>query len=285
MKILWTFDPFAKNKDLSLLGKNLINKLFGKNDSLEVIYVASNAETQLATSYGISEKNRYCDYPKKLIQEQLKKLLLRKMPVIVLSEMGLSLTKIVKKVVGYAQKNRIDLIVIATNSRKILPKFIFGSFAETLIHISNCDLLIYHQKTKFNPNRPVSIIYAHDFSEKGAIGLLRAAEYAKKWNCLLIVVHVAIPPAGMDLSEFKQNMQKRALKIEKMMAKQNIECRVRLEYEIAPISDTVLRIANESKADLIAITAQANKLSVFLGGSITRQVLRETKLPTLVLKV
>lgn len=285
MKIVWAFDPFAKNKDLSLLGKNLISKLFGKSDSIELVYVASNMEAELAISYNVSEKARYFDYPKKLIKEQLKKLALKKIDITVLFEKSLSLSKIVKKIVEYTQKNQIDLIVVATNSKKLLPKFIFGSFAETLIHISSCDLLIYHQKTKFNLLRPTNILYAHDFSEKGAIGLLKAAEYAKKWNCVLTVVHVPIPPAGVELSAFKENMQKRVLKIERSMGQEKVKCRILLEYEIAPISEILLRIAGETKANLIALTAQSNKLSAFLGGSITRQVLRETKLPTLVLKV
>ena len=68
MKILWTFDPFEKNKQLHEFGKNLVQHLFDKKDSIEILYVASNAEAQLATAFNIPAKRRYSSYPKELIK-------------------------------------------------------------------------------------------------------------------------------------------------------------------------------------------------------------------------
>jgi nucleotide-binding universal stress UspA family protein len=285
MKILWTFDPFDKNTELNNLGKDILSKYFGKKDSLEIVYVASNAQAELATAYNIPIEKRYSDYPKKLIKEQLKKLSLKKIKIEVLSEKSLSLTSTVKKVVDYTKKNKTDLIVIASNSKKLLPRFVLGSFAETIVHLSACDLLIYHQKTKFKSKAPANIVYAHDFSIKGSSGLEKVVEYAKKWNSVLTIVHVPVPEAGIDFHEFQEITQKRVQKLKKSLEAQKVKCSIYLEYEVRPITETLLDIAAITKADIIAVTAQSNKLSAFLGGSITRQILRESLLPTLVLKV
>jgi nucleotide-binding universal stress UspA family protein len=285
MRVLWTFNPFDKNKELHKLGKKILDNLFDKKDTLEAIYVASSAEVELATSYNIPANKRYSDFPKKLIKDQLKKLSLMDIDVEVLSEKSLSLTSTVKKVVEYSKKKKFDLIVIATNSKKLLPRFVFGSFAESIVHLAICDLLIYHQKIKFNSKTPSNIIYAHDFSTKGTIGLERAVEYVKKWNSALTIVHIPVPEIGMDLQEFKEKTQKQVQKIEKLMKNQDINYKIYLEYEIMPISDIILNIARKTNGSIIAVAAQSNKLSALLGGSITRQILRESLLPTLVLKI
>ena len=285
MKILWAFTPFDQNENLHKIGKKIITTLFNKKDSYEVIYVASNAEAELATAFNIPVKDRYLNYPKKLIQAQLKKLSIKKMKVNILSENSISLTATVKKVVTYSKENKTSLIIIATNSKKFLPRAILGSFAETLVHLSVCDLLIFHQKTKLNSKAVENIIYAHDFSPKGTKGLEKVIVYVKKWNSLLTVVHVPIPEIGMELHEFKVNTDKKVLKLENYLKKHKVRYVITLEYKISPISETLISIAGKSKGSIIALTAQTNQLAALLGGSVTRQVLRESILPTLVLKV
>ncbi|MDO9184328.1 MAG: universal stress protein [Bacteriovorax sp.] len=285
MKVLWTFNPFDKNRELQIAGEKLFTAWFGRNNTLEVVYVASNAESNLATSFAIPTVKRYSEYPKKIIQNQLKKLKLEKAKIEVLFEKSLSLSASVKKIVDYTKLKKIDLILIATNSKKLLPRVVFGSFAETLVHLSSCDLLIFHQKTKFKTHMPTQIIYAHDFSIKGANGLDKIIEYTKLWSANLYIIHVPVPEVGIELHDFKNQVQKRAKKLQKILENEKIKFRIDIKYEIHPISDILMDSAKKIKADLIAVTAQSSKLSAFLGGSVTRQVLRESSVPTLVLKV
>jgi nucleotide-binding universal stress UspA family protein len=285
MKILWTFDPFEKNVELHNVGENICSHLFGSKDQVKVIYVASNTETMLATAYNIPEKKRYSEFPKKLIKEQLKNLSIKVSSVDVLFERTLSLTSIVKKVVDFTQINDTDMVIIASKSKKDLPHFIFGSFAETFVHLATCDLLIYHQKSQVHSQAPQNIIYAHDFTPKGFLGLERIIEYAKKWKSFLTIVHVPVPVAGVELHEFKKRIQKQASKIEKILEKHNIKGKIYLDYEVKPIAEILVDISVKTNADFISVTAQTKRLATLLGGSVTRQVLRESKLPTIVLKV
>ncbi len=285
MKILWPFDPFDKNKKLCTFGKILVNTLFDKRDSFEVAYVASNAEVGLATAYDIPIKERYNEFPKKMIQEQLKDLSLTKTKINILSEKNINLTSSVSRLVKYSAVQKIDLIVLATNAKKFLPRLIFGSFAETLVHLSLCDLLIYHQKTKFKETRPKSIIYAHDMTQKGTQGLESVIKYVKKWNCCLTIIHVPIPELGIEPREFELNTEKKLNDLEKYLKKQEIKFVIHFESGPKSVPELVIKMAKKTNADIIALTAQSKKFKAFLGGSVTRQVLRESILPILVLKV
>ena len=285
MKILWTFNPFEKHEELHRSGVKIINGWFNQKDSIEVVYVASNREVGLATAYDIPLSKRFSTYPKKLIVEKIKKLSVAAKKVIILFDKSLSLSSAVGKVVEYSLKVNIDLIVIASNSKRKLPRVIFGSFAETIVHSSNCDLLIYHQKTKVKLTPPQNVIYAHDFSKKGDDGLIRLMSYVKKWESHLTVVHMPIPEPGVEMQDFKVSIEKNVKKIEKKLFDNKINYQFIIEYKVLPISENIIHHARKNQSDIIAVSAQANKLSAFLGGSITRQVLRESHLPTLVLKV
>lgn len=285
MKILWAFDPFQTNREQQLMVRNILGGISSSKDSLTAIYVASNAEAELATAFSVPLSKRYSAYPKKLMMAAIKRLNIRKMKAEVLFEKGLSLTSVVKQITDYTKKNKTDLLLISTNNKKLLPRMIFGSFAESIIHLSNCDLFIFHQKTKIKNGAPKRILYAHDLSAKGMLGLERVIEYAKKWEAQLAIVHVPVPEAGMTVPEFKENTQKKIMKLETFLQRQKVNYQIYIEGEVRPTSETVLSMADKVAADVIAVAAQAKKLEALLGGSITRQILRESNLPTLVLKV
>ncbi len=285
MKIMWAFDPFQTNKEQQQFAARILRSLANSKDELTAIYVASNAEAELATAFSVPASKRYSTYPKKIMTAALKKLNLKKIKSEVLSEKSLSMTSITRQITDYTKKKKIDLLLIATNNKKFLPRLIFGSFAESIVHLSNCDLFIFHQRTKFNDKAPARILYADDLTPKGTLGLERAIGYARKWNAELSIVHIPMPEAGMTLPEFKETTQKKIAKLEQYMAKQKVHYQIYLEYDVKPMSETLLEMADKTGADLIAVAAQTKKLEAFLGGSITRQILRASELPTLVLKV
>lgn len=283
MKVLWAFDPFQKNNELNLLGRKIIHSLFGKKDSIAAVYVASNAEAELSTAFNIPENQRYSSYPQKIIVKELKKLKMDQIKVDVLTSKKISLSSAIEEVVKHTKKQKTDLIVIATNSKKLLPRMVFGSFCETLIHSSTCDLLIYHQKTNFKG--PKNILYAHDFSRKGDAGLLKVMEYAQKWNSMITIVHIPMYEADVSYESFKFNTQKRAREVEAQVIKNNLSCKMIVNYDVKPIHKIILLVASKSKCDIVAMSAMASKFTALIGGSVSRQVLREAKIPSLILKI
>lgn len=285
MKILWAFDPFQKNQKLNLLGKKILNSLMDKKDSITAVYVASKSESELTTAFNIPEGERYTLYPKKIIQSQLLKLQESRIKAHVIPSLKISLSSAVQSLTKYATSQNADLLLISTNSKTLLPRLVFGSFAETLIHASACDLLMYHQKTKFNPKSTRKIAYAHDFTTKGDLGLKRVLEYAKKWNASVLVINVPMFLSNMTYEKFKELNIKRSLEVEEFIKTKNVPYEMVISYEVKTIDEIILGVAYKKNADLIAVSAKASKLTALLGGSITRQIIRETKIPALILKV
>jgi nucleotide-binding universal stress UspA family protein len=287
MKVLWAFDPFQKNQKLNISGKKILETLFNsKKDSIEVAYVASKGEAELTTAFNIPESIRYSLYPKKVINAQLKKLKMRETPIDIISSTKISLSSMIQEFVKYTKDQKIDLVIMASNGKELLPRLIFGSFCETLIHSSECDLLIYHQKTKFTASKNAKkILYAHDFTPKGDLGLKRVIEYAKNWNAKITIVHIPMFLSDMTYEEFKAITEKRALEIENNIKKDNCPYEMIINYEVKPVHKIILGVANKMNADLITVSAQSSKFTALLGGSTTRQILRESKIPSLILKV
>jgi nucleotide-binding universal stress UspA family protein len=285
MNIIWTYNPFQKNDKLNLLGKEILNNYFDKSDSTEAVYIASNAEVELTTAFNINENVRFTLYPKSIIKKQLNKLAFSKLKLTVLPLRSISLTASVNELVNYAKKTKTDLIVLPTNNQKALPAFVFGSFAETLTHLSSSHLLTYHQKTKFISEAPKKILFAHDFSVKGKAGLLEAITFAKKWNALLTVIHVTYKFPDISDEEFEINLDRQTKKIEQQLTKESVKHSIKIINDNGPVDQLILEVAKKEKSDLIAITAQANKLQVLLGGSVSRKILRGANIPILVLKV
>jgi nucleotide-binding universal stress UspA family protein len=288
---LWAFNPFDKSKKLHKTGKILLKSLSGRDDQVKIIYIASNSEVNLATAFDIPLKERYIDYPKKIIKKELLKMGLKKYEIVIISYMGLSLSYTVNLLSQFAQKSKVDLVLLASNGKTFLPRLVFGSFAETFIHVSTVDILVYHQETKVEFNSPLNILYAHDYSDKGNDGFLRVIKYVKKWNSTLTLVHVVRPEFNMINSSdkriiaYRKDILDQSRKIEKTLSDQEINARIYLETNSDEISSVILKVAKKIKADVIGLTAFSGKMRALLGGSVTRKILRESNLPILIIKV
>lgn len=283
MKILWTFDPFQENKELVHVGKKLLKSYFPRDD-ISAVYVASLAENELNYAYDVPKEERYTTYPKSLIQKALKKMGMEKVNTEVIPLHSLSLSSITKTLVDFSASNRFDLVVIASNAKAMLPRLILGSFAESFIHLSKTDLLVFHQKTEFEAKMPKKILYAHDFSTKSQKGLERVIQYAKHWKAHLDILHVNMPTVD-DENQNNDLIIKKIQKLSFDLKAQDISFDFILLENKRLIEELIIKTAKKVKADVISLTNQADKLDVLLGGSTTRHVLRNAKLPLLILKV
>lgn len=292
MKILWTFDPFEKNKKLRTFGKKLLSSLFNASDRIDAVYVAFLGEVNLTHAFNIPKKNRFTTYPKKLINTELKKLSLKNIGTVVLNEPTASLTSAVRALASHSIHSGYDLIVSSTHGKSGWSRFILGSFAETLVHASVTDLLLYNQKTKLNKT-PKTILYAHDFSKKGSDGLSKVMDYAKKWNASITIIHITEPNYSSKFAQSDDTIQAYrsyvsdvATQIEKTVQRENLSCNVIVETNWKKSeSELILDTCKKIKADIIAVTAKSGRLAPLLGGSVTRNIIRMARIPILILKV
>lgn len=291
MKLVWAFNPFDANRKLQQRAVAIMRSLVGPRDSLEALYVASPMEVQLATAFDVPLERRYGEHPRQLVEQGLRKLGLRKAKATVLSEDALSLSPAVRAFAAHAAKQGADLTLIASHARTGVPRLFIGSFAETLVHLSKTDLLVFRDTTRVWTGAPKNLLYAHDLSREGARGFEKAIAWAKRWKAALHVLHVPEPAYGIHFDDqdprverHRRQVRKKIAAIETQLAQSRVAGSVAIDAHWAPIAETIAARAKRVRADVVAVRAKSGPLTSFMGGSVTRQVLRGSAVPVLVLE-
>jgi nucleotide-binding universal stress UspA family protein len=292
MKIFWTFDPFEDNKALRKKGASLLKSIRQSGDSVIAVYVASDEELTSARGAGKNAGKRFSDVAADQVRAQLIALGLKDVGVSIASEPRFSLTAAVRKLVDHVAGQKADLLISSTHGRTGMKRFLLGSFAETLIHFAKTDLVLFNEKTEVPLRAPRRLLYAHDFSRKGDEGFKRALGYANSWGSELHVVHVPQPSfavrfEGQDpaVETYRKKVRAKVNKVEAALKEADVRGSVSLLTQTKALTDLIQATARKVDADMILASAQAGRLAALLGGSVTRNLIRESRIPTLVMKL
>lgn len=108
------------------------------------------------------------------------------------------------EIIGYADEQEPDLIVMGTHGRTGIRRLIMGSVAEKIIRLSDCPVMTVRcgtdGKASPYPNYR-SILLPIDFSESSKNALWKAAEMARSYGAILTLLHVAEP---IDVSGYSE---------------------------------------------------------------------------------
>jgi len=291
VKIVWAVSPFEANRALDQRAVAILDALVGPRDSIEALYVASPMETSLATAFDVPAADRYAAYPKRLVQERMRALGLARARASVVSVDSVSLSVAARLFAAHAAGAKADLVLVASHARKGVPRLFMGSFAETLVHVAKSDLLTYRETVPIWKGKPRSLLYAHDLSAGADRGFERAIAHAKRWGSALHVLHVPEPAYGIhfreqtrDVAAYRRRVEQKVEALSARIARARLEGSAEIDATWAPIADLVLARAKRVAADVVAVHAKSGRLAGFMGGSVTRQVLRSAPIPVLVVK-
>lgn len=291
MKYIWAFDPFDKNKKLNKRAVALVSSILSSKEKVEVVFVASPNYTELSTAFEVSEKDRFSLYPESLIQTAMKKLGVKTSKCTVLVEKTLSMTNSVRQLASYLNRSKTTVAIVASRAKTGLSRLVMGSFAESLVHFSPVDLLIFNETSKINEQSPKTLLFAHDYSKSADKGLERAIDYAKNWGCKLHVIHIPDPAysfkfsgQGDEVEYYRKRVRHKLARIEKKVELAGVLGSVELDPRWNNPAERILKRASIVGADFVLVVAKSGKLASLLGGSVTRQVLRTSPVPVLVVK-
>ncbi len=292
MKVLWSLEPFHQNS-LSLKGMHdLLRQLVGSLANIEIGFIVTRSEPELYLAYDIPQKARYTTYPRKLLKDVLQKakITIDDKNLHVIDFDTTSNTAAVDRLLAVTKSRSADLIALYTHARKGFRRFMLGSFAETIIHRSKTNLLLINPLAK-PPEKIRRIIFAADFSQSTKKALQQSLEICQKLKADLTVFHVAeiiyewsLDETDSQIHSYRKKVRRTCEWIEKECKTFNVPCEVIVSTEIKPITDLVLNAANKAKADMIIVVAKVGPLAALMGGSITRQLIRSSTKPILVLK-
>ena len=212
-------------------------------------------------------------------------------PVKILIANGVSLRARMEKLLDHACATRAAAIALTTHARSGPPRWILGSFTEALVLQSRLPLLILNPRPR-TAQRLARILFPTDFSEEASRTLQIVIREAKLRKLGLTILHSAHfdfehpeasfgPAAGRSESKADYLRKRRALLHEAVQtARTNglAADEVLLEDE-HDLVKAILDVANEWKADLIAMTSYCGPFAAALGGSLTRKIIREADCP------
>ena len=138
----------------------------------------------------------------KRLQRFKKKVMANGMDVPVSTVVGRS--PIINNILGFAEDNHIDLIVMGTQGASGLKKIIVGSVAARIIEKSDIPVLLVPEK--FEWKEPEQIVFATNYqkTDKQALSLVLAL--AKYYNATVTVTHLInaynIPEAEKEQTDF-----------------------------------------------------------------------------------
>jgi nucleotide-binding universal stress UspA family protein len=292
MKTLWAIEPF--NQDINVVKKlhKLILQFVDSGDELEAGYIATGYENELALAFDIPIEERFTVYPLGLIRKIFEKAKIKSKSTNLFVEHfdTLSTTKAVDHLLSHAEKSGSELIVVASHTRHGMKRLILGSFAETIIHRSHKNLLIVNPNTSFSDNIS-HVFYSSDFGGDEKEYISRAIGLAGRMKAKLSVFHVpkitcrnepGTKKSGSD--KYSDHVNEMCDYIKDQCRNRNVECNMILPSVMGSVSDLAIKAAKKSNADLIVVSAKSGPMTALMGGSITRQIVRASHQPVLILK-
>lgn len=293
MKIVWSVDLFEKNPALFRMGGKLADAVATPRSDLCAVYVASPNASELSLAFDVPAAQRFEAYPLQLLKKKISQLKAKKkIGVSAASDTSLSVSSNVSKLLAVAKKQKAQLLMLGSQSRRSLLKIVFGSFAETLIQASDIDVLLYRDKFKLPKSKLNHIVFLHDFSKNGDEGFNRAVAYAKEWKCSLSCFHVpgifyavSDSKAPADILKYKQTVATKTKQVEGILKKEKLTGTVHIGSEklTQEFEEKVQSFARRIKADMIVMGPQKNRFG-FLSISKVRRVMGAVDRPLLILK-
>jgi nucleotide-binding universal stress UspA family protein len=288
---LWAVDPFADKRTQLKVAGHLKAFLRGSQIQIEPTSVLNPGELRLPPSKE-DIKTRFQLAAQKAVDKITQGL---KVPNLMKPSMvycdNYSQRKSVETFLDFAQERKAELIALGTHSRTGVERWLFGSFAETLVLLSQVPLLIVNPKTHLS--KPIKIVFfPTDLSDASKKGIEKLTPTLKRLKAKVILYHkidYVIPETysmiyRSDLYEkyLKDDEVRRKKTLEDWalnLKKQGVTAQVVIDDKPGFIPKSIVQAAKKHKSNLIALVSQTGTASATILGSITRQVVRTADCP------
>ena len=181
------------------------------------------------------------------------------------------------------REEKASLVAMATHGRTGLRRLLFGSVAEQLLRKSTVPVLAVRPFWSYELARPdlgiKNILVPLDGSTTSRAILPRVAEFARLFGARAILLHALDPKRPADRAGMADYLKEAAAELRK----EKVES-ISILDEGTPakmIQDT----ARAHEVDLVAMTTHGRSgVSRIITGSVTEEVLRETRIPLLTVR-
>jgi nucleotide-binding universal stress UspA family protein len=201
-----------------------------------------------------------------------------------------------RAILAYAKHHAVALIIVAKQGRRTLHPLWVGSTSESVMHEAQVPALIACGNQAAGPiDRYRRLLLTTDYSEDSDLGLRRIVEITEPFDTRIEVIHAVPAPGllGANPLAVARTVESGALEQHRQQYEEELAAHLaglglpRVEGHVAlgdTIADAIAEHAKAAGADLIAMpTHGKGALSRLLLGSTTRQVVRVSQCPVLVM--
>lgn len=292
MRLTWAFDPSEQQAEQVQKMFSLIRFFTKTSKDVRVAHVFGRTAPEYFATFASPIPIDLVGDPRAEIEQILKKAKTGIGPksIELLDIPQFSLTAGVDKLVASARRNKSELIALYTQSRKGFLRFMMGSFAETAVHRSPLSMLLLNPKSKWR-GRIRTVCFLDDFQPKSRLHLKKVIKLCKENKAKLVVFHSpeliyswSINDSIPRVQRYREKVNKMRDEVLELCKKAGVAGEVILDAGNKPVAELALKAAHKRKADLLVTVAKLGPLASLIGGSVTRQVIRESDMPVLVLK-
>jgi nucleotide-binding universal stress UspA family protein len=293
MNVLWAYEPFYQNlesiQSMYLLLKNINNDTNFKINFLSVI---NKHESGFARALDVPEIDRFTTYPQELIKNNLTKakISLSHHEIFTVNLETSSLTKTVDKFIQLSSQKKYDFIALFSNSRTSNTLLSIGSFTESIIHRAKLNLIILNPKVEINKNIK-KISFAMDFEKNNEDAIEFVINFCKKNSCRLEIIYHAnlfydwnpVAPSKRMIN-YRKKVNEYKEKLGELLQKKGINFQFRILSDIRSTTEIILQEAKNFHSNLLIINARKSRINSLIGGSTTRNLVKSSNLPLIILK-
>lgn len=194
-------------------------------------------------------------------------------------------------ILGFAEAEDVDLIVMASHGRRGIRRMLLGSVAEEVVRLSDRPVLVIRNTETLLAEKGFQrVLVPVDFSNNAEAALKYGRELAATWNAELDVIHVLERPQYSDMQypEPIKVADLRAYAEDRMQALiQTIDPGIKLRSTIVAgyTADEIINEADRLDGTLVVMPSHGLRgMERMLLGSVTERVLRRAQSPVMVLR-
>lgn len=197
-------------------------------------------------------------------------------PLVVRGSLTLALTRTINR-------HDIDLVVVGTNGRHGLSRFLLGSVAENIFRHAPCPVLtVAPHSHRVQATKEIGfrhVLFPTDLSGNGSAAARYAMSLAAEYSARLTVLHVSPDPIFIA-SPLTRKVEEKMRKL--MAAESEPWCDAEYRVEHGEPAKAILKVAKEELTDLIVLSVrEAPALATHLQTNVAYRVAAGAGCPVL----
>ena len=212
----------------------------------------------------------------KRLQRLKKKVMTNGMDMPVSTVVGHS--PIINNILGFAEDNHIDLIIMGTQGASGLKKVIVGSVAARIIEKSDIPVLLVPQK--FEWKEPEQIAFATNYNRTDRQALTSVIDFSKYYNAAVTVMHLLNVKNIQQSQKAKTNFDTYAYTVQRRFGEAKLKFQL---VETTSVTETMEHLDKKFPYDMLAMVRRKKSfLQRFFLESFTQNMAYVTRKPLLV---